>query len=599
MNDDLEKLGCKDLIDLALLMPKKFEDLRLNDTPILNEINTAKVIIKSKRQLAGRRLSCVAYCVNWDCECTITIFNARPFHNAIFALNKELIIHEKASEYAGLIQFVNPKVIKNEGEISPIYMIKGISDKNISAIKKKYLNYESLKKYKLTDEHIKLLLAMCENNTKSIELLNSNTLNECLKFVEIYHHINKINETYKNDITYKKVKVFDISKWLKSLPFSPTTDQLNAINDIKNDLLSINHKDRIIMGDVGCGKSLVIFAAALMCYPAKAILMAPTSVLAQQLYNEAKRLMPGFVKILHFKGKNDKLSMSELKNANFIIGTHALLWANIDDASLVMIDEQQRFGAKQRNKLSELANTNQENPHYIEFSATPIPRTTALIHNDIYSYSFIKQMPFKKDIETRLISVDCSNELFSHIKSENAKNNQAIIVYPLVKVGKLDYKPLEVVIPFYEKNFEKVYYTHGKDKDKDKILLEFAENGNVLLSTTVIEVGISLPRLSIIVIVAPERYGLSTLHQLRGRVGRNGVKSYCYLLSKNEFSQRLIDFSNTLDGFKIAEIDLANRKSGDLIDGDFQHGDTFKYFNESTDEDILIKAKEYIKKYTN
>ncbi len=594
MNDDLEKLGCKDLIDLALLMPKKFEDLRLNDTPILNEINTAKVIIKSKRQLAGRRLSCVAYCINWDCECTITIFNARPFHNAIFALNKELIIHEKASEYAGLIQFVNPKVIKNEGEISPIYMIKGISDKNISAIKKKYLNYESLKKYKLTDEHIKLLLAMCENNTKSIELLNSNTLNECLKFVEIYHHINKINETYKNDITYKKVKVFDISKWLKSLPFSPTTDQLNAINDIKNDLLSINHKDRIIMGDVGCGKSLVIFAAALMCYPAKAILMAPTSVLAQQLYNEAKRLMPGFVKILHFKGKNDKLSMSELKNANFIIGTHALLWANIDDASLVMIDEQQRFGAKQRNKLSELANTNQENPHYIEFSATPIPRTTALIHNDIYSYSFIKQMPFKKDIETRLISVDCSNELFSHIKSENAKNNQAIIVYPLVKVGKLDYKPLEVVIPFYEKNFEKVYYTHGKDKDKDKILLEFAENGNVLLSTTVIEVGISLPRLSIIVIVAPERYGLSTLHQLRGRVGRNGVKSYCYLLSKNEFSQRLIDFSNTLDGFKIAEIDLANRKSGDLIDGDFQHGDTFKYFNESTDEDILIKAKEYI-----
>ncbi|ULO01212.1 ATP-dependent DNA helicase [Campylobacter sp. RM5004] len=597
MNKDLEKLACKDLIDLALLMPKKFDDLRLNDAPILNELNCTKVVIKSKKQLAGKRLTCIAYSYNWECECTITIFNARPFHNALFAINKELLIYGKLNDFAGLLQFVNPKIIKNSGEITANYMIKGVSDKSISEIKKKYLNYESLKAYDLLDEHIKLLLTMSENSVDAMLLLNSDELNECLKFVEIFHHIRRLNETYKNDTLYKKLKTHDINKWLKSLPFSPTNDQLKAILDIKSDLENAKHKIRIIMGDVGCGKSLVIFAAALMTYPNKAILMAPTSVLAQQLYEEAKRLMPGFVKILHFSGTKTKFMQDELQDANFVIGTHALLWADIGDASLVMIDEQQRFGAKQRMRLKELATTNDVNPHYIEFSATPIPRTTALINSDIYSYSFIKELPFKKEIETKLITIEQSKELFNHIRIENEKNHQAIIVYPLIEEGKTNtYKPLESVIPYYEKHFKNVYYTHGKDKEKDNVLSEFALKGDVLLSTTIIEVGISLPRLSIIVIVAPERYGLSTLHQLRGRVGRNGVKSYCYLLSKNDFSDRLIEFSKTLDGFKIAEIDLANRKSGDLIDGDYQHGASFKYFDETSDNIILQKAKEYIHK---
>lgn len=595
MNKDLEKLSCKDIVELALLMPKKFDDLRLNNEPVLNELNCTKVIIKSKKQLTGKRLSIIAYSYNWECECTITIFNLRPFHNALYAINKELIIYGKLGDFAGLLQFINPKIIKDSGEITANYLIKGVSDKEICKIKNKYLTYEALKEFNLLDEHIKLLLIMKENSQEAMKLLNSKELNECLKFVEIYHHIKRLNETYKNDTLYKKIKTFDINKWLKSLPFKPTNDQMNAINDIKNDLESIHHKIRIVMGDVGCGKSLVIFAAALMCYPKKVVLMAPTSVLAQQLYNEAKRLLPGFLKILHFVSSKTKLMQDELKEANFVIGTHALLWASLDDATLVMVDEQQRFGAKQRMKLKDLATNDKENPHYIEFSATPIPRTTALIHSDIYSYSFIKELPFKKEIETKLITIANSNELFNHIKSENKQNHQAIIVYPLIEESKSSsYKPLESVISFYEKNFDKVYYTHGKDKEKDNILLQFAENGNVLLSTTIVEVGISLPRLSIIVIVAPERYGLSTLHQLRGRVGRNGVKSYCYLLSKFEFSDRLIKFANTLDGFKIAEIDLENRKSGDLIDGDVQHGISFKYFDEVLDKDILYKAKQYL-----
>jgi ATP-dependent DNA helicase RecG len=237
-------------------------------------------------------------------------------------------------------------------------------------------------------------------------------------------------------------------------------------------------------------------------------------------------------------------------------------------------------------------------PHFLQFSATPIPRTQALIMSNFVNLTLIKDLPFKKDITTYVIDKNDFKSLIKRIQIEISNNNQVIIVYPLVEESKnYGYLSLEEAKEFWFKYFDGVYLTHGKDKDKEKILQDFRNYGNILLTTTVIEVGISLPRLTTIVIVGAERMGLATLHQLRGRVARYGQKGYCYLFTKDKNNKRLINFANTLDGFKIAELDLAYRKSGDLLDGSIQSGENFKFFDEIKDEHILIKAKEYLRSH--
>jgi ATP-dependent DNA helicase RecG len=261
-----------------------------------------------------------------------------------------------------------------------------------------------------------------------------------------------------------------------------------------------------------------------------------------------------------------------------------------------MVDEQHRFGTMQREQIARMTSNGKKLPHFLQFSATPIPRTQALIMSNFVNLTLIKDLPFKKDITTYVIDKNDFKELIKRIQIEIANNNQIIIVYPLVEESKnYGYQSLEEAKEFWFKYFDKVYLTHGKDKDKEKVLQDFKNYGNILLTTTVIEVGISLPRLTTIVIVGAERMGLATLHQLRGRVARYGQKGYCYLFTKDKNNKRLINFANTLDGFKIAELDLAYRKSGDLLDGSIQSGENFKFFDEIKDEHILIKAKEYLR----
>jgi ATP-dependent DNA helicase RecG len=180
-----------------------------------------------------------------------------------------------------------------------------------------------------------------------------------------------------------------------------------------------------------------------------------------------------------------------------------------------------------------------------------------------------------------------------HIKEEIKHAHQTIVVYPLVEESEtIEYQSIDEARGYWEKNFEKVYVTHGKDKEKESILEAFRDDGNILIATTLIEVGISLPNLSTIVIVAPERLGLASLHQLRGRVSRTGLKGYCYLFSKQKPSQRLLSFSKTLDGFEIAELDLRYRQGGDLLRGDVQSGKHFKWFDPLEDVEILEEVKE-------
>lgn len=412
-----------------------------------------------------------------------------------------------------------------------------------------------------------------------------------LKFVEILNYLQKLSAK-KTSFPAQIYPLSDISDWLASLPFEPTRDQLSAIKDIASDLQSPLARRRVVMGDVGSGKTLVILASAAMNYPRISYLMAPTSILAEQIYAEALRLLPPQIKVLLVKSGDREPNFA---GAHLIIGTHALLYHELAPSNLIMVDEQHRFGSNQREKIARLTGSGEFRAHFIQFSATPIPRTLSMIQSELVSFSFLKQLPFEKQIKTKILQNDGFAGFMQDLRRELAAGNQAIIVYPLVQQSESSvYQSLEEAAPFWKAQFADVLITHGSDKDKEDILRRFRDEGRLLITTTIVEVGISLPRLSVILIVGAERMGLASLHQLRGRVGRKGQAGRCYLYTKLKSPpQRLRKFAATLDGFKVANIDLKNRQGGDLLGGSVQHGAMFAWYD--YEEDVTAAAKQRLK----
>lgn len=630
-----KRLRLKNLLDLALLLPKKLENLTLSQAPS-ESVCTQEVQILRTNSHSGKLMG-VVWCKGWEIEASFIFFHPSRWHFGAFKAGKECIFNAKMNLFNGMWQFSNPKIITKAGFFVPKYQVAGIKDESIARLIHEYVSKENLSASGLDEQRASLLVGLHAYDERSFGLFNAlkmalnkkdeNALNSSenlnfsqenapnlsqiqpnstkslakqgeellkeLKYIEIYNFLRRLRNKKQVSKSYE-IELYDISKWLESLPFKPTSDQMRAIEDIKGDLRSKNAKRRIIMGDVGCGKTLVLLAAALLVYPKQAVLMAPTSILANQLFDEAKRLLPNFMQISLLKGgKKDKNVEQNLQNAHLIIGTHALIHLNSLNAVLVMVDEQHRFGSNQRQKINDLAKNDDTRAHFIQFSATPIPRTLSMIQSELVSFSFIRQMPFRKDIQTFCVQGKDFSLIIERINAELAKKNQVAIIYPLVNESEKGvYLPLEKAKEYWQKRYDGVYTTHGKDKDKDKVLVEFREKGCILLATTVMEVGISLPRLSTIIIVGAEKLGLATLHQLRGRVGRVGLPSFCYLYTKlNTMPTRLLEFSQTLDGFAIAELDLKNRLSGDLLDGFAQHGNEFKFFDFASDEKILEQAK--------
>ena len=412
-----------------------------------------------------------------------------------------------------------------------------------------------------------------------------------LKFVEILNYLQKLSAK-KTSFPAQIYPLHDISDWLTSLPFEPTRDQLRAIKGIASDLQSPLARRRVVMGDVGSGKTLVILAAAAMNYPRISYLMAPTSILAEQIYAEARRLLPPQIKVLLVKSGDREPNFA---GAHLIIGTHALLYHELAPSNLIMVDEQHRFGSNQREKIARLTGSGEFRAHFIQFSATPIPRTLSMIQSELVSFSFLKQLPFEKQIKTKILQNDGFAGFMQDLRRELAAGNQAIIVYPLVQQSESSvYQSLEEAAPFWKAQFADVLITHGSDKDKEEVLRRFRDEGRLLITTTIVEVGISLPRLSVILIVGAERMGLASLHQLRGRVGRKGQAGRCYLYTKLKSPpQRLREFAATLDGFKVANIDLKNRQGGDLLGGSVQHGAMFAWYD--YEEDVTAAAKQRLK----
>jgi ATP-dependent DNA helicase RecG len=587
----LDKLGVKTPLDLSLIIPHRYEDLFLSSSIEIGYIHTfkAKVI---NRAFHPKFLKLKLYLISLNREIEAIIFNPRRYHSEKLKEGSIHYLHGKVEFNFNSLTMMQPKIVEEVDRILPIYKTR-LQNKTVINLIKKYITKESMLKEGLDEKKWEMLESIHFPDREFVKEFQREGFSKeslmFLKYLEIFNHLKKLSNMR---VTAKAKRSFhnDITPFLNSLPFKLTGDQLRAIEDIREDLKRDIAAKRVIMGDVGSGKSMVIFASVMLAKRSRSALMAPTTVLARQLYEEAKKYLSDFVKVGLVTNTTKK--DEDLDSYDFIIGTHALLHRDFGDVDLVMVDEQHRFGTKQRAKIAKMVSSRERAPHYLQFTATPIPRTLSMIQSSLVDISVIKEMPFKKDIDTRIVTKKDFDSLIEHIKSEISKDRQVIVVYPLVNESEaIDYQSIDEAKGWWQKNFDKLYVTHGKDRDKEDILERFREDGEILLATTLIEVGISLPRLSTIVLVAPERLGLSTLHQLRGRVSRNGLKGYCFLYTKTPDNKRLQDFSKTLDGFEIAELDLKYRESGDLLRGDIQSGKHFKWFDPRSDMKILEYAK--------
>ncbi len=585
------KLKISTLLDLALIVPSSYSDTTLSSSLDLGVVGTFEAVVDEVSSNSGK-LRVNFTLPKFKRKLSSIFFRVTPYHYQLFAKDSRHYIQGKLEEYNGYLQMAQPKSIKDIGKVVPKYK-SVLKMSELTPLFSRYVTEKNLFDEGLDSAEVATLMRIHFPRDMSEIYSGSKFKDEIvqkLKFIEAFNHLKKLRAK-RADFPALEALNGDIAPFIDRLPFELTAEQQSVIEQIQIDL---NREDkaakRMVVGDVGSGKTMVILSAAMMSLPRKSILMAPTSLLALQLYEEACKYLPDSVKIaLVIQGKKE----GDHLEADFIIGTHALLYMdNLPEAPLVMVDEQHRFGTKQRQSLEALVSRGEKKPHFIQFSATPIPRTQAMMESELLDVSLITTTPFQREVLTQTIGRTEFSDLLSHIEDEIEQNHQVLIIYPLVEEStEIPYQSLTESRDFWEKKFDGVYVTHGKDKQKEEVLLEFREKGNILLATTVVEVGISLPRLTLIVIVGAERLGLASLHQLRGRVGRNGLKSWCYLFSNTADNVRLEQFSQTTNGFDIAKLDLKFRDSGDILDGTIQSGQKFKWLDMGEDERIVARAK--------
>lgn len=420
--------------------------------------------------------------------------------------------------------------------------------------------------------------------------------------------------------TFKNNASEDFKKYL---PFELTNDQQSAVNDILSDLSKPFPMSRLIQGDVGSGKTAVAFLAAVTVLSDghQVALMAPTEILAEQHFRNAEKFFGSKIRIALLTGKTSAKERKELferlekGEPLFLFGTHALIEdpVKFKSLSLVMIDEQHRFGVEQRKKLKEKGiHFNQDlqqnvHAHFLVLTATPIPRTLALtVYGDL-SVSLIKQMPpGRSSIITRVQKGTGREKLYQFIKKEIDKGRQAYFIFPLIQESEAEgFQSLQNAIESAESLQQEIFpefkvgLLHGKMKstEKEDVMMKFKKGEfHILVSTTVVEVGVDVPNATVMVIENSERFGLSQLHQLRGRVGRGQFQSYCFLTTHAKVSEtttaRLLVLEQSTDGFKIAEEDLKIRGPGEFL-GTRQSGSLpFHIADLVRDQEILFKARD-------
>lgn len=627
--ETLKNININNMEDLVYYYPYRHEIVRLNDIKEAKDKDNVVIecIVDSvplTRRFRANMTSLTFRAMSNKKMIAVMIFNRAFLKSQI----KPGSIVTVIGKYDALKNTVIASDIKFErlqtGSIIPVYhLTTGLTSKAL----KKYID-EALTKFDNYIDYVPDYLNERYNliSKKSAVNLIHNPKNEDevkkalikLKYEELFQFMFKINYlkemNKESKIGYlRNVDPEDVNEFIRSLPFELTADQDTAIEEIYKDMTSSKRMNRMLQGDVGSGKTIVSVIAAYINYLGKyqTALMAPTEVLAYQHYESIKNILMGTdIRIDILSGSMKKKEKDEvvekLKNGkiDFIIGTHALLSDNVifKNLGLVITDEQHRFGVNQRASLKNKGLL----PDVLYMSATPIPRTFALtIYGDM-DISNIKTKPKgRKEIKTIIKSEKELVQVYDMMKNEIDKHHQVYIVSPLIEDSEvIDLTTVNEIkrnIELYFNKTVKSAILHGKlsKQDKDKIMNEFKEGKiDVLISTTVIEVGIDVKNATMMIIYDAERFGLATLHQLRGRVGRNEYDCTCILIG-DESCERLKVLCESNDGFYITEKDYEMRGEGDLF-GVKQSGDmSFKIANLHEDMKILLQARDDSKEFFN
>ena len=619
--EKLDKLGIKDIKSLLTFYPFRYNIIKRSNLKEVknNEQITIDGIIESipsifyfkgKKDKMNFKLNTGFKTFN------IVIFN-RGFLKNKLTIGTEITVVGKIDKIKSIIVVSDLYFGKIDKErIEPVYHTTfGLSNKQI----RKYINSTVNLGYEI-DDYIPTFISQkyhLLNKSEAIRHLH-NPVDEIklkqsikrTKYEELFVYMlkmnylkqsKKIDHGLKREISYDKVEQF-----IDDLPFELTRDQIKSVEEIYKDLIKDMRMNRLLQGDVGSGKTIVAFITMYINYLGgyQSALMAPTEILAQQHYQNSKELFKKYnIDIALLTGKTKTKEKKEiyekLKNGtiDFIIGTHALFTDDViyKNLGLVITDEQHRFGVNQRSNLKNKGIT----PDILYMSATPIPRTYALTLYGDMDVSNIKTLPSgKKQIITTLKTEKEIKDVLTSMYNELKQRHQIYVVAPLIEESdKIDLKNVYDLEEKFNKAFGKICnidILHGKMKpsEKEEVMQKFKENKiNILISTTVIEVGVDVKNATMMVIFDAERFGLSALHQLRGRVGRNNLQSYCILISNYE-KERLNVLTKTNDGFKVSEEDFLLRGSGDIF-GLRQSGDMiFKMADLKQDFNILLKAKE-------
>ncbi len=628
----LKRKKINTIFDLLWKLPKTYIDRsqssKVKDLRV-GEINTITIIPQKYFFPRVRNLPNKVLCSDETGELDCVFFNSyEGYIKKILPLGNEVTISGKIGRFKKKYQLTNPRYVSKDSSIikqkhNTYSLTEGISEKNYNKIISQVIDRLPI----LDEWHSQPILKKFENIS----------WNDAIKELHKPENIGKYNQNYYQRLAYDEIfstflvnseirrkikknkkikKEFNLNKQqeiINNLDFSLTNDQLKTLKEINNDLCSTSKMFRLLQGDVGSGKTIVSLLSAFNTINSgfQVAVMAPTEILAKQHYNLAKKIFPTNFKIEMISGKSDyrkkkdtlkKLLLNEI---DIIFGTHAIFQNKVifNNLGLIIIDEQHKFGVNQRKRLSDKGG---ENCDVLLMTATPIPRSlTMTVYGDM-DLSIIREKPkSRKPIKTYSKLEDKTNDVIEFIKKQIKFGNQIFWVCPLIEESKkIDHTSAIKKFEYLEKLFpNQVSLLHGKTNvdEKEVILNNFLQGKfKILVSTTIIEVGIDFPNANVIVIENANKFGLSQLHQLRGRVGRGNKDSTCILMFKSNLSEnakkRIKILKESNDGFVISEEDMKIRGFGDIL-GFKQSGiKIFKLADPIHNEDLFHLAEKEMRR---
>jgi ATP-dependent DNA helicase RecG len=642
----LNKIGIRTIEDLLFHLPIRYQDktkiAQISNSAVGNKYYFEGTIEKSNIIFFKKRMFLVRISDETGfIQLRFFYFNKSQMKN--FSVGKKIRCYGELREVNNVKEMIHPECEFFESNeipelnkfLTPVYpiteglyqfRIRNFIQQSLELLKTKKIYFPEilpkkvLEKYNLIDINTALLnIHNPDSDTSYEELITNENINKKrLVFEELLAH----------QLIFKRIRSFNskllsfelnndekpIKKLINNLPFNPTKSQLNVMRDIINDMQKNTPMTRLVQGDVGSGKTLVALFGALHAISNgyQVAFMAPTEILSQQHYQSIKLMLKDFdinIAILYsgMKAKEKAMTIEDIRlgNINIVIGTHSLIQKQIKffNLALVIIDEQHKFGVHQRMTLSTKGKKYDTYPHQLILTATPIPRTLAMTLYGNLDYSVIDEMPRgRQEIDTIALPEDRRNEVLERITSKCKDGSQVYWVCPLIDESEV--MECKAATNTYEELCLKLQdinigLIHGRMKmqEKEKVMNDFrSKKIDLLVSTTIIEVGLDIPNATVIIIENSERMGLSQLHQLRGRVGRGEKKSNCILIYKSGLSEiaknRIDILRRCRNGFDIAKEDLDIRGPGEIL-GKKQKGDiNFKIANIARDHKFIKDTKE-------